>query len=75
MLTNRMAEIDLRETQIRAAILNEQYLMTSDGSSGAIYEWANNRFNRSNGSEARLMQIKKQIEVNNSSLGISKNFI
>lgn len=74
-LDDRINYLDTRETEIKGHIVSEEYFRSSDGSSGNLYSWADNRFNRSNGCEARLKQIEKQIEVNQASLGVSRRFL
>lgn len=71
-VTNRLAYLVTRQNQIKSTILSEEYLRATDGSTGNIYNWADNRFNRSNGCEARLKQIEKQIQMNQSGLQVSK---
>jgi len=53
-----------RENQIRQRILTEGVLRDTDGSTGDLYAWADARFNRRQGCNARLSQIEKQIESN-----------
>ena len=64
-----------RENQIFQHVVDEELLRASDGATGNLYNWADNRFNRRNGCDARLAQIEKQIEANNSALEISKRII
>jgi hypothetical protein len=71
---NRISFLEDRENQIRQTVLDEEYFMTTDASSGNLYVWADNRFNRSNGCEAKLKQITKQIEMSNSSLDVNRRF-
>jgi hypothetical protein len=75
-LDSRLRYLDVRESQIKSDFLQEEFLMSSDTSStGNIYDWADNRFNRSAGCEARLKQIEKQIQVSQSGLQISRRFL
>jgi hypothetical protein len=75
LLSNRESYIGTRESQIKSNILQEELFMSSDMSgNGNLYEWADNRFNRSVGCEARLTQIEKQIQMNNSGLIVSRRF-
>lgn len=75
-LDSRLNYLDVRENQIRNDFLAEEFFMSSDTSStGNIYDWADNRFNRSVGCEARLKQIEKQIQVSQSGLQINKRFL
>lgn len=75
-LDSRLNYLDVRENQIKDAFTTEELFMSLDTSSeGNIYEWADNRFNRSAGCEARLKQIEKQIQVSQSGLQISKRFL
>ena len=74
VIGDRTSFIDIRELQIRNAILSEEYLRAPDGSTGNLYNWADNRFNRSAGCEARLKQIEKQMEMNQSSLDVNRRF-
>lgn len=74
-ILNRESFITSRENQIKSNILQEELFMSSDASNiGNLYEWADNRFNRSVGCEARLKQIEKQIQMNNSGLTVSRRF-
>lgn len=72
-LNNRKTFLYNRESQIFSDVLLEEYLRASDGATGNIYNWANNRFNRNNGCEARLKQIEKQIQMNQAGLQVNKN--
>jgi hypothetical protein len=72
---NRLAFLHDRTNQIRQHVLDEEYFVSASGSTGNLYDWANNRFNRSTGCEARLKQIEKLIEMNHSSLTISRMFL
>ncbi|MHA1168837.1 MAG: hypothetical protein ACTSRU_13495, partial [Candidatus Hodarchaeales archaeon] len=67
--------LNTREDQIKQNVQAEELLNTSDCSSGDLYAWADNRFNRGDGCEARLDQITKQIARNQSALRISKRLI
>ena len=75
-VNNRIIYLTDRMNQIKQHIIDEEYFMATDGTNtGNLYNWAANRFNRSNGSEARLKQIEKTIEMNQSSLSVSKQFL
>jgi hypothetical protein len=75
-VNNRIISLTNRMAQIKQHIIDEEYFMATDGTNtGNLYNWAANRFNRSNGSEARLKQIEKTIEMNQSSLSVSKQFL
>jgi hypothetical protein len=75
-IEDRLNYLDIRENQIRNTFNSEEFFMSLDTSGeGNLYEWADNRFNRSVGCEARLKQIEKQIQVNQSGLQISKRFL
>jgi hypothetical protein len=71
----RVAFLNDRSSQIVQHIVDEEHLRATTGGMGNLYVWANNRFNRSNGCEARLRQIEKQIEMNQASLDVSKQFL
>jgi hypothetical protein len=73
-VSDRLTFLNQRKTQVLNHIIDEQYLRSTDGKTGNIYDWANNRFNRSVGCEARLKQVEKLIEMNQSSLGVSSRF-
>jgi hypothetical protein len=73
--SNRLTFLLNRYTQIIGSITSEEHFRSTDGSTGNLYNWADNRFNRSNGCEARLKQIEKQIEMNQASLNVSKRFL
>jgi hypothetical protein len=74
-MTTRFSFLNTRYTQIVNAFTNEEHFRSIDGSTGNLYNWADNRFNRSNGCEARLKQIEKQMEMNLASLDVSKRFL
>jgi hypothetical protein len=75
-LTARINYLDqTRETQIKNDVVNEQILRTPTGDPSDLYIWANNRFNRRQGSYARLNQIQQQIQSNQSALNINKSFL
>jgi hypothetical protein len=61
-----------RDLELPSEAPLEQFLRSSDGGYGNLYLWADNRFNRRQGSNARLNQIEKQIEANQSSLNVNK---
>ena len=74
ILSDRIDFLETREPQLYNSIASEGLLL--DGSDpGDIYAWANNRFNRRQGSYAKLKQIEAQIAANESALEINKNFI
>jgi hypothetical protein len=74
-LNDRLDYLNDREDQIRANMLSEESFMSSDASNiGNLYEWADNRFNRSVGCEAKLKQIEKQIQMSKSGLKVSQRF-
>ena len=75
ILDHRNTFLTGRDSAIRGAILSEEYLRSTDSTLGNLYDWVDNRFNRSNGCEARLIQVTKQQEMNRSSLGVSSRFI
>jgi hypothetical protein len=74
-ISNRESFILTRESQIKTNMLQEEYFMSLDTSNtGNLYEWADNRFNRSVGCEARLTQIEKQIQMNTAGLDVNQRF-
>jgi hypothetical protein len=75
LINSRLAYLPVRQTQIKNALANEEYLMSLDGSTGNLYDWADNRFNRSVGCEARLKQIEKMAQMNWSSLRVNSRFL
>jgi len=78
-LTGRAAYLELREPEIRNNFKAEEILRNNTGDNmgdpSDLYIWANNRFNRRQGCYARLKQIEKQIESNQSALQINQNLI
>jgi len=64
-----------RDEQIIQHIKSEELLRSSDGADGNLYNWADNRFNRSIGCEARLAQIEKQIALKQENLKINKRLL
>ena len=66
--------LNTREDEIFNNVKSENFLNT-DGDAGDLYIWANNRFNRRQGCDARLMQQEKLIEANQSGLGVNKTLI
>lgn len=77
ILSDRISFLETRESQIYNSIASEGLLLDSDdgGDPGDIYAWANNRFNRRQGSYAKLNQIEQLIQSNEYALNINKNFI
>ena len=81
--TSRIADLTSRDTylvntrfpEVKTMLETEGILTTGDGQPGDLYTWANNRFNRRQGCEARLNQINQQIASNQSALKINKSFI
>jgi hypothetical protein len=71
----RLTFLNNRYTEVINSITSEEHFRSSNGDTGNLYNWADNRFNRSNGCEARLKQIEKQIEMNKASLNVSKRFL
>lgn len=61
-----------RDPQILRNFANEELLRSTDGGVGDLWTWANNRFNRRQGSEARLKQAEAILESNQSALEINK---
>ena len=74
-LTTRIPGLITREAEIRSDVKNEELFSGVDGSTGNIYNWADNRFNRGNGCEAKLVQINAMIERNRSALAISRRLM
>jgi len=75
ILNNRLAFLDLREAQIRSDVTSEEYLRSNQGCLGNLYSWADNRFNRSAGSSAKVSQVNKQQDTNSSSKEVNLRFI
>ena len=73
-LINRNSQLTARYSSVKSLLESEGILMASDGQPGDLYAWANNRFNRRQGCEARLSQINQQIASNKSALKINNNF-
>lgn len=74
-LLGRINYLSTREAEIRSNIQSEEILRDSDGNPSDLYIWANNRFNRRQGCYARLKQIEKQIESNQSALQVNQGLI
>jgi hypothetical protein len=76
VVTARITYLDeTRQPQIINHIKSEEYLRATDGGTGNLYNWADNRFNRSQGCLARLRQTEKIIERNKSALAINKRLM
>jgi hypothetical protein len=73
-LADREAFLLTRETQIRSDMTNDGYFRTAGNCPSNLYVWANNLYNRSNGSWARLNQIQKQIDTDRKAVENSKMF-
>jgi hypothetical protein len=74
-LNDRIGYLDTTRTpEIIRSVIREDFLSSSDGSNGPgnLYMWADNRFNRGQGCNARLEQLKKQMERNQSALAINQ---
>jgi hypothetical protein len=63
-----------RETQIKDHVTDENLLRNSLGAPGDIYSWANARWNRRQGCEAKLVSTTKQIEVSQSAAQVNRSF-
>jgi len=79
-LVDRIEYIDeTRQDQIISNIFSEEILRENTGDNKGdpsdLYIWANNRFNRRQGCYARLKQIEKQIESNQSALQINRGLM
>jgi len=79
-LVDRIEYIDeTRQDQIKSNIFSEEILRENTGDNKGdpsdLYIWANNRFNRRQGCYARLKQIEKQIESNQSALQINQSLV
>jgi len=79
-LVDRIEYIDeTRQDQIISNIFSEEILRENTGDNKGdpsdLYIWANNRFNRRQGCYARLKQIEKQIESNQSALQINRGLV
>lgn len=70
----RVPYLEARESQIGSDIVSEELLRNASGDPGNIYVWANNLFNRRQGSYARTAQIQALIDSNQSALNINKTF-
>ena len=73
--TARLVFLSDRTDQIKQHVIDEEYFRSTSGATGNLYDWANNRFNRSTGCEARLKQIEKLIEMNQAALNVSRMFL
>jgi len=79
-IVDRIAEIDTRlgyfngtrRTEIVQTVSDEELLRASDGGRGNLYIWANNRFNRVQGCESKLVQTKAIQSRNGSALTVNK---
>lgn len=61
-----------RKSEIIQTAVNEELFRATDGGWGNIYIWANNRFNRVQGCESKLVQIKSLIARNKSALTVNR---
>jgi hypothetical protein len=61
-----------RDLQIRNGVWDDKILNDGVGNPSDLYKWANNRWNRRQGCNAKLKQIEKQIEANQSALEINQ---
>jgi hypothetical protein len=66
---------DVRFSQIENDIRNEQILRSDTGGFGDLWIWANNRFNRRQGCEAKLKQQEQLIASNQTALAINKSLM
>lgn len=69
----RINFLSIRNTQIHFDLGTEQLLRTNTGDVGDLWTWANYRFNRRQGTEARLSQVEAQMSSNQSALLIDKS--
>jgi len=67
-LSARDTFLSTREIQIKYDLGNEELLRDSDGTTGDLYNWADVRFNRRQGCEAKLKQMEALIMSNQSAL-------
>jgi hypothetical protein len=75
-LTDRTDYLNLtRLSGIGSSIANEGLLYKTDGMPGDIYTWANARFNRRQGCNAKLNQINQQIASNQSALQVNQTLL
>jgi hypothetical protein len=75
-VAGRFAYLDgTREEQIRQHVIDEELLRSLDGEEGNLYIWANNRYNRRQGCEARLVQTEKLIEMNGTALSVNQTLL
>ncbi len=74
-LGGRQIYLASREPEIRSNITNEEILRDSDGNPSDLYIWANNRFNRRQGCYARLKQIERLMESNESALRVNRYLV
>lgn len=79
-LVERITYLDqTRDSQIINNLYSEEILRINTGDSKGdpsdLYIWANNRFNRRQGCYARLKQIERQIESNQSALQINQSLV
>jgi hypothetical protein len=80
--SNRIVDLTARDIfldstrlpTVKNSLMTEGLLMTDDGQPGDLYNWANNRFNRRQGCQARLNQIDQQIVSSQSALNVNKAF-
>lgn len=79
-LIERITYLDqTRDSQVINNIYSEEILRENTGDEKGdpsdLYIWANNRFNRRQGCYAKLKQIEKQIESNQSALQVNKGLV
>ena len=76
LLVPRITYLDqTREQQIRNHVRDEQILRSSDGGYGDLWVWANNRFNRRQGCNARLSAMQVQLAANQSALSVNRTMV
>lgn len=71
VLDTRRSFMGGRTSQIMSSVSQEELFRSTNGEFGNLYVWANNRFNRRQGCEAKLKQIEAQIAANQSALGVT----
>lgn len=66
---------NVRELGIKTGLVREALLRGSDGLPGDLYGWADNRFNRRQGCEARLNQATQMMGSNKSALTVNQRLL
>jgi hypothetical protein len=82
-ISGRPAQLNSRDTYlsgtvepyIKSALNTEGLLRVATGAPGDLYMWADNRYNRRQGCEARLVQITQVINSNSSAQAVNQRLL